>query len=265
MHLRVMTYNIRHGLGNDLDDPDRAGECDLARIAAVIRRADPDVVALQEVDRWQERSWHADQPAALGEMLGMEHCFGRNVWYEPGEYGVAILSRFPITSCMNTVLPTTEGWERRGVLESTIHVPGCGYISVLNTHLQVGHPGVEAAATLEREKQARLIAKRVRALAGRVVLMGDFNAEPDDPELEPLALLTDAWRVGGDGGLSCTVPAHPAMQPSLRIDMIYVSEGFRVRSARVITDRTARLASDHLPVVADLSMDCSAVTARLFR
>ena len=192
----------------------------------------------------------------MGEMLGMEHCVGRNVWYDPGEYGVAMLSRFPITSCMNTVRPTTEGWERGGVLEGTIDVPGCGSIPVLNARLQVDRPGVEAAAVLERGKQARLIAERVGALAGRVVLTGDFNAESDDPELEPLALLTDAWRVAGDGAPGCTLPAHPAMPPSLRIDMIYVSEGFRVKSACVVSDHAASHVSHRMPEVADLSMDC---------
>jgi endonuclease/exonuclease/phosphatase family metal-dependent hydrolase len=250
--MRVMTYNIRHGHGSDLDDPDAFGELDLGRIANVIRQVSPDIVALQEVDRLHPRSHRLDQPAALGDMLGMESCFGKNVDYKEGEYGVAILSRHPITSFTNTPLPTTDGWEVRGVLEATVSVPGAGDITVLNTHLQVGHVNTEAEAAKERGEQAAVIAGRLRELAEPVVLMGDFNAQPGDPELEPFAHLVDAWTAAGDGGPGFTIPAHPATRPEVRIDVIYLSDAFHVTSSRVVTDHPAGYASDHLPVVADV-------------
>lgn len=250
--MRVMTYNIRHGLGSDLDDPDAFGAVDLGRIAAVIRQVSPDIVALQEVDRLHPRSHRVDQPAALGDMLGMESCFGKNVVYEEGEYGVALLSRYPITFFTNTPLPTTDGWEVRGVLEATISVPGTGDTTVLNTHLQVGHVDTEAEAAKERGEQAAVIAGRLRELAGPVALMGDFNAQPGDPELEPFAHLTDSWTAAGDGGPGFTIPAHPATSPEVRIDVIYLSDAFRVVASTVITDHPAGYASDHLPVVADI-------------
>jgi endonuclease/exonuclease/phosphatase family metal-dependent hydrolase len=249
-----MTYNVRHGLGSDLDDPGAFVEMDLGRIADVIRQASPDLVALQEVDRLHPRSHRVNQPAALGEMLGMESCFGRNVVYGEGEYGVAILSRYPITSFTNTPLPTTEGWEVRGVLEATISVPGAGDVTVLNTHLQVGHVNTEAEAAKERGEQAAVIAGRIRQLSGPVVLMGDFNAQPGDRELEPFAHLTDAWTAAGDGGRGFTIPAHPATSPEVRIDMIYLSDAFRVVASKVITDHPAGYASDHLPVIADVEL-----------
>lgn len=254
MNLRVATYNIRHGLGNDPGDPSLFGEYDLERVAEVIRRTDPDVVGLQEIDRLLERSRFQDQPALLGGMLGMESCFGGNVLFDPGEYGVAILSRFPISSFTNNALPTMEGWETRGFLEAAIDVHGYGRILVLNTHLQVSGRGAESEATLQRGAQAQTIAGRVRLASGPVLLMGDFNAEAGDPELEPLAFLSDAWEEAGDGGPGYTIPAHPAAQPSRRIDMIYVNDGFGLNSASVVREQPARLASDHLPVVADLTI-----------
>ncbi len=254
MNLRVMTYNIRHGLGDHPEDPKLFGDYDLERVGEVIRQAGPHIVALQEVDRLQERSLGVDQPQALGALLEMEHCFGANVLFHPGEYGVATLSKFPITSCENIPLPAGEGRENRGVLKASIHVPGHGNITVLNTHLQVGQPGSEGAAVRERREQASVIGDLVSNENRPVILMGDFNAEPGDPEMEPLASLSDAWRVAGEGGTGCTIPFHPTLRPSLRIDAIYVSEVFRVISSRVVLKHPARFASDHLPVVADLGI-----------
>ncbi|HEV2073552.1 MAG TPA: endonuclease/exonuclease/phosphatase family protein [Thermomicrobiales bacterium] len=252
--LRVMTYNIRHGPGNDPEDPKLFDDYDLERVGEVIRHVDPHIVALQEVDRLQERSLGVDQPQALGVLLEMERCFGANVLFKPGEYGVATLGTYPITSCENVSLPTGEGRENRGVLKASIHVPGYGSITVLNTHLQVGQPGSEGAAVEERREQASVIGDLVSNENGPVILMGDFNAEPGDPELAPLAFLSDPWRLAGEGGGGCTIPSHPALQPSLRIDAIYVNEGFQVISSRVVLDHPARFASDHLPVVANLEI-----------
>jgi endonuclease/exonuclease/phosphatase family metal-dependent hydrolase len=249
-----MTYNIRHGLGNDVNDPKAFGELDLERVAEVIRQAGPDIVALQEVDRFNPRSLSVDQPAALGEMLGMKSCYGVNVIYEAGEYGVAILSRFPIVSFTNTPLPTTRGWEVRGLLEATVHVPDIGDVTIFNTHLQVGHEETETEAARERGEQAAVVADRVRVVNTPVVLMGDFNAQPGDPELQPFEFLADAWSMAGDGGPGFTIPSHPAAGPSVRIDVIYVGARFQVRSACVFSDPPAGFASDHLPVVADLEV-----------
>jgi endonuclease/exonuclease/phosphatase family metal-dependent hydrolase len=252
--LRVMTYNVRHGMGNNPDDPKLVGDYDLERVGEVIRRAGPHIVALQEVDRLQERSLSVDQPRALGDLLEMEHCFGANVLFNPGEYGVATLSKYPITSCENVALPSGEGREKRGVLKASIHVSGHGTVTVLNSHLQVGQPGFEQAATEERREQASVIGNLVSNEMGPVILMGDFNAEPGDPELEPLAFLTDAWRIAGDGSPGYTIPSHPMLRPSLRIDAIYVNDRVRVNSSRVVLEHPARFASDHLPVVANLEI-----------
>jgi len=252
--MRVMTYNIRHGLGNDPDDPEAFGEYDLDRVAEVIRRVGPDIVGLQEVDRFNPRSLGVDQPAELGEMLGMDRCFGANAFFDPGEYGLAILSRFPMVSSINTPLPSTMGWEGRGLLEATIRVPDSGDVMIFNTHLQVGHEGTEAEAAQQRRAQAVMVAGRIRNLKGPVVLMGDFNAQPGDPELEPFDFLMDAWSVAGDGGPGLTIPSHPATEPEVRIDVIYVNNGFRVTSASVFTKGPAPYASDHLPVVAELEI-----------
>src|SRR6185436_4143043 len=98
VEIRIMSYNIRHGEGMD-------GRVDLARIADVIRRASPDVVALQEVDRGVQRTGGVDEPAMLGELAGMQSIFEKNIPYQGGEYGNAVLTRLPILYHQNHLLP----------------------------------------------------------------------------------------------------------------------------------------------------------------
>src|SRR5690625_2330211 len=88
--IRVMTFNIRHGRG--MDDV-----VDLQRIAQVIQQHQADVVALNEVDSATERSGGIRQAQYLGEMLNMQAVFGASIPYQGGEYGNAVLSRFPLT------------------------------------------------------------------------------------------------------------------------------------------------------------------------
>src|SRR5215510_6223522 len=87
--LRVMTYNIHVGVGMDK-------KLDLQRIAAVINRERPDLVGLQEVDRGVKRTEGKDEIAELAALTKMHYAFAHNLDFQGGQYGVAILSRFPI-------------------------------------------------------------------------------------------------------------------------------------------------------------------------
>ena len=87
--IRVLTYNIHHGEGVD-------GKFDLPRIADVIKLASPDLVALQEVDQGTARASGVDQPAELARLTGMKVVFGRNIDFQGGGYGTAVLSRLPV-------------------------------------------------------------------------------------------------------------------------------------------------------------------------
>src|SRR5438132_10415788 len=87
--IRVMTYNIHVGIGMDK-------KLDLARIAGVINAHHPDLVGLQEVDRGVTRTGRVDEIAELAKLTRMNYDFAFNLRYQGGQYGVAILSRFPI-------------------------------------------------------------------------------------------------------------------------------------------------------------------------
>lgn len=244
--LTVMTYNIHHAQGAD-------GRLDLDRIADVIRREHAQVVGLQEVDRhWSERSEFVDQASYLARDLRMRVVYGANLDQDPPspgaprrQYGTAILSRYPILDSENTPLPKLGTSEQRGLLEALINVRGVRY-RFYNTHLQHNSPDAESGRA-QRTMQIEAIVDEMRDDRGPHSLVGDLNAEPNDPEMQPLyTRLTDAWPVGGTGpGFTISSTA-----PTRRIDYIFVSPGLKVRSARV----PQTIASDHLPVVADVTL-----------
>ncbi|MCA9160258.1 MAG: endonuclease/exonuclease/phosphatase family protein, partial [Planctomycetales bacterium] len=106
LRVTVLSYNIHHAEGVD-------GRLDLDRIAAVIRRSQADLVSLQEVDQCVTRSERVDQPRELAKRLGMHVVFGANIDLQGGEYGNAVLSRYPIKFNKNHLLPNVGGGEQR--------------------------------------------------------------------------------------------------------------------------------------------------------
>ena len=118
--VRILTYNIAHGLGAD-------ERINLERTARAISAALPDLVALQEVDSATQRTGNADQPARLAAFTRMDaYYFGRAMPYDGGAYGVAILSDLPVASFRTHALPAAEGHEPRAVLEARIALPRTG-------------------------------------------------------------------------------------------------------------------------------------------
>ena len=114
-NLRVLAYNIKHGRGND-------GKVDLERTAAVINRLHPDVVALQEVDNKATRSGKVDEAKRLGELTGLKHhAFGRFMDFQGGEYGMALISKYPLSDVTDLRLP--DGAEPRTSLIATVNAP----------------------------------------------------------------------------------------------------------------------------------------------
>lgn len=263
---RVMTWNIRSGAGNDEADPGLDRIRHLDRLAEVIRASRADVVGLQEVDRYWSRSGGVDQARMLAEALGMESAFAPNWLPEGGtvagnapQYGVALLSRWPLRVIRHTRFGTPEGWEPRGVLVATVELADAGTMQVANTHLQVDPPGRDGVARDQRADGIAVTLREIGNLEEPALVMGDFNAEPGNPELAGLEAggsgWLDCWRTvhGDDPGY--TIPALPAASPSRRIDYLFVTEATTVVHAQVVMDGRTRLASDHYPVLADLLLD----------
>jgi endonuclease/exonuclease/phosphatase family metal-dependent hydrolase len=265
--LRVMTYNIKHGQTNTVctqaaaipdQPPSRDCNLDLQASAAVIRAHEPDIVGVQEVDRFWARSASEDEPAALSAALGLPHyCYGANLDHQPDshatvphQYGTVILSRFPILECTNTLLPRTGTNEQRGLTLALIDVRGVR-LRFYNTHLHT----TAADRLLQTAEIARLL-----DAAGDVprLLTGDFNARPTAPELAPIrSRLVDSWVKAGrrptDNPDGLTSPARLTGGPASRIDYVWVSPAIAVESVQVPLDAQTRVASDHYPVVANIT------------
>lgn len=221
--MRVATYNIRHASLKGLE-----------AIRTVIDSLGADLVALQEVDRGVHRSGGVDQAEKLGTALGMESRFGPAMRLDSGEYGVALLSRYPIQSHRVHLLPSQV--EPRVVLHCTVDAPELGPIEVAVTHLGL-HP-------LERWEQMREIL-RIFWRRERVLLLGDLNEGRTEFAFNLLRAhwIDCLWEAGVE------LLTYPSDHPVIGIDHVLRTRDLpSTRSALAIPT----LASDHLPVAVDL-------------
>lgn len=227
--LRIVSYNIKHGRGEDQ-------QVDLARTANVLRPLAADIIALQEVDERVQRSGAADEAATLGRALGMEHAFGAFMDYQGGRYGLAILSRHPILDAREIRLP--DGNEPRVALAARIRLTDGQDVMAINVHFD----WVEDDAF--RFAQATALTQVLDTLSLPYVLLGDFN---DLPPSRTLALFrARATEVAKPADAHFTFPSSG---PVKEIDYVFVSpaSAWRPGEARVIDER---MASDHRPVLA---------------
>ncbi|CAN5776481.1 endonuclease/exonuclease/phosphatase family protein [soil metagenome] len=235
IRLRVLSYNIRYGLGLD-------GELDLDRIATIIKSVDPDIVALQEVDRGVERSGRVDQAAEFARLTGMRAVFERNIVHQGGDYGNALLSRLPIVEHRNVHLPSFDDSEQRGVLVVDVSAPdGKTPIRILATHLDHRRDDRERLASVQVINEIASETPDRPAL-----LLGDINATPESAVLEAL---NRSWRSANREPLF-TIPAQ---EPNRQIDYIlYRPEAaWKVVEVRVLDEPVA---SDHRPIFAVLEL-----------
>jgi endonuclease/exonuclease/phosphatase family metal-dependent hydrolase len=207
-------------------------------------------VLLQEVDRNTRRSGPADQPATLARLTGYSVAFGRTIGFQGGDYGVALLSRWPIQRDTLVPLAVTAppgravgDREQRGVLLAVIDAPG-GPLAVLNTHLDA------SGEDLWRVQEIATVLRVARtAQSGMPLLIGgDFNARPESAVHEALrgAGCGAAWEGGGVGDASTL----PAAAPVRRIDYLYFTGETRCLSARVLPGE----ASDHRALLVRLRL-----------
>lgn len=229
--VRVLTYNIHHGEGRD-------GQIDLARQAAIMAAANPDVIALQEVDRGTARAGGVDQLQELARLMGMHAEYGRTLRLDGGEYGVAILSRWPLLGSDTQALPGMAEHEPRGALTAMIRCGRDGpLVQITSTHFDNSRDGND------RMLQASYLDRILAVGAQPSILAGDFNARWDT---EIMQVFTPRWMnpTGGD-----PVPAPgPNGRPRGRGDFVLFrpESSWRVMENSVLEDN---FASDHRPVL----------------
>ena len=233
--IRVMTYNIHVGVGMDK-------KLDLPRIAAVINKQRADLVGLQEVDRGVERTQRIDEIAELAKLTKMDYAFAFNLKYQGGQYGVAILSRFPIRATDHRLYRNLREAERRGFIRAEVKIDG-RTVNFVTTHLDYQY---EDGRVFETEQ----LLSALKEVNGPLIVVGDFNDVPTGGAYKLMRdQFVDAWiesHATGEGF------SYPADKPAKRIDYILTrtSDSIRAKKAWIIET----LASDHVPVVADLEI-----------
>lgn len=223
--MRVMTYNIRGGWGMD-------GQWSTERIAEVVLEQAPDILCLQEVHQRLPQSRFVDQPGRLQKALGLPVVFQANLRLGVGAYGLALVSRYPVNSVQNHLLPSTR--EQRGALQVNLTTP-TGLLTVFCTHW-----GLNGA---ERERQGARLAELVDAVAGPVLVCGDFNEGPEAAGISALRSRADL----ADADADLNRLTYPADTPAARIDYVLYSPSLTLQAVAPVSSQ----ASDHFPVVAD--------------
>jgi len=232
-----MTYNVHSCVGTD-------GKLDPSRIAEVIARSQADVVALQELDVCQKRTADLHQPQWLAERLQMSVHFTAARRCEEGHYGNAILSRHPLSVISEGGLPRRTG-EQRAVQWVKVSI-GKLELHVMNTHLSIHFR--ERLLQIEQLLGAEWIAKSATHVP--LVVCGDLNASQFSPVYRGLRKgLVDVQRANG----ARAVATWPSRRPLFRIDHLFTSKNISVLRCEVRRDPLTKVASDHLPLLAELS------------
>jgi endonuclease/exonuclease/phosphatase family metal-dependent hydrolase len=229
MRLRILTYNVHKCRGLD-------GRTSVARIADVLREADADVMALQEVMDHQAASLSAD--------LGRPYCIGENRKFRGYGYGNVVISRFPVIAMRNYDL-SVRGREERGCLRVDLNADG-SVLHLFNVHL--------GTAPIERRHQGRkLIAPELLADAAiewpRIVL-GDFNEWTTGLATKLLRSHMQSADVRTHLRFSKT---YPGVLPFLHLDHIYYDPALRLEKLSLCRTRKALIASDHLPLMGEFT------------
>lgn len=235
--IKVLCYNIHHA-----NPPSRPGYIDLPAIARVINESKADLVALQEVDVNTDRSGKGiHQARELAKLTGMYSFFVKTTDHGGGDYGIAILSKFPVLDSASYKLPMKEGagGEPRSVASITVAVPGGKKVVFASTHLDL-KPANKSLHSAELNS----IFKNQRY---PVILAGDFNSTPESEVIKEMD--TQFTRTCTEG-CGFTIPE---VNPNRTIDYIMYSKSAKIEvvSHQVIAEPYA---SDHLPVLAELRM-----------
>ena len=252
---RFGSYNVQHCQNYARRLANRADKviCP-ADVAEVIAQAGMDVCVLQEIDVYTRRSGHIDE---LGEILAAlsaktgekwQGRFAKAISFDGGEYGVALVSRFPILEArvrevalpaeQKTAVDATtadDHFEDRVLLICTLEIEGRA-CTVIGTHFGL-MPAEQALAV-------RTLAEEAAHVHTPLLFAGDLNATPESETIT--ALGTFLQRVGED-----PLPyTHPSDVPEMTIDYIFCNDKVNARNFRVLKT----LCSDHLPILAEIEL-----------
>ena len=240
--LRIMTYNVHRCVGRD-------GVLAPERIVRAIAHYQPDIVALQELDVNRPRTRSANQASVLAQPLGMKWYFFPAIELKDEHFGNAILTRLPMRLVHAGQLPALPGnphRERRAALWAAVEWRG-HEVQFLTTHL--GLKGYERVLQVNALLGAEWLSNAL--CRPPLILAGDLNALPGTRAYRRLrSVLRDPfpWSGWPPGTFSSRFPV-------LRLDHVLFSSGWTVHRVEVARNRLTRVASDHLPLVVEASLN----------
>ena len=243
--IRIMTYNVHSCVGMD-------GKISAERIARVIARHEPDIVALQELDMTKKRTGNVDQPYIIAKHLEMMYHFHPILEVEEEQYGSAILSRYPMHLVKIGELPGRKehpSWQPRGALWVSVDINKKTRLQVINTHLGL--------RLKEQQEQIKFLLNAdwlgSSKCNGHTVFLGDFNATPNSKVCQAIKKrsLFDAQEILDGHNPRATWLGH---MPLRRIDHIFVGKDVKVRKVEISRTKLNKLASDHLHLLVEIEV-----------
>jgi len=238
LSFRVMSYNIHSGIGMDK-------KIDYGRMAKVIADAKAELIGFQEVAMNFPMSPGVDPLRAMGDILKMKGIFGKAILAGSSgkqyEYGIGVMGKMELEEVEVIRFQCPSRSEARIAL--IVRLKGPRPVYFICTHFSCeGTPAFDKV----RLEQVTAIMECVKNKGYfPAVLVGDFNAFPDSPCVQKLKT---EWTLVDDKALT-----FPSVVPKVKIDYIafYPKDAFSFRSFEVIDEK---LASDHRPVIADLTL-----------
>ena len=238
--MRIVTYNVHKCRGLDR-------RVSPARIVEVLRETGaPQIIALQEVLSVRGHAREMDQARFIAEELGMDYFFGENRRLNGGAYGNVVLTRLPVSATENYDI-TWRGREKRGCLRVDVKLDEQTLLHIFNVHL--------GTAFIERRHQGRrLISDGIinnAELRGMKVVLGDFNEWTRGLASQLLAKHLQSADISYHLRRART---YPGLLPFLHLDHIYYDSTLELTRLTLHRSRTALIASDHLPLIADFHL-----------
>lgn len=223
----IATYNIHRCVGTDR-------RYDPARVIRVLEQMDCGIVALQEVENRADAMHESLQLDHLATALKMQAVPGLRIIRRWGEYGNALLTRYPVRSVSRHSL-SISWFEPRGLLEVEVDVHGQP-LRIFATHLGLGR--------IERRYQTMQLVKAVEAVPADMpcLVLGDMN--------EWFSWSRHLTWLHDRLGQTLTPATFPSAWPFLRLDRIWLRPRSSLRSLQAWRTAESRVASDHLPLKA---------------
>jgi endonuclease/exonuclease/phosphatase family metal-dependent hydrolase len=231
--IRIVAYNIHHGC--DINE-----KLQLTSIADLIKKSKAQIVGLEEVDSVCKRSENTDQAKILATLTGMHYAYVRHFAFDGGSYGLALLSKYPISGLVNNRLPvlTDENGNTRAFLTATLQLSKKEQLMVGVVHLDYRNDD-------SRATQSRIIVNMFANKKIPVLFLGDLNAAPDSKPIVNLkGLFTDTNQSG--------YLTFPSDHPKEKIDYIMVNTGHYLKTVKEPKYNVQY--SDHLPILSDVKL-----------